>query len=48
MCVFPYVAQPLASHMMGKDEAEYARFLSTRKREILKILEELIVQIIQS
>lgn len=41
MCVFPFVARPIASHMLGKDEEEYSRFLKKRKREILRILEEL-------
>ncbi|HLF64136.1 MAG TPA: TetR/AcrR family transcriptional regulator [Saprospiraceae bacterium] len=38
MCIFPYVARPVASHMMGKDQEGYDAFLSERKTEIMKII----------
>lgn len=44
MCVFPFVAKPIASHMLGKPDEEYGRFLKNRKKEIMRILEELIIQ----
>ena len=42
MCVFPYVARPMATHMMGKTTVEYNDFLAKRKKEILKVLHELV------
>ena len=38
MCIFPFVAQPIASHMLGKEKEEYIKFLKGRKKEIMKIL----------
>lgn len=33
MCVFPFVARPIASHMLGKDEEQYSIFLKKRKKK---------------
>ncbi|MBK8503879.1 MAG: TetR/AcrR family transcriptional regulator [Saprospiraceae bacterium] len=42
MCVFPYVAKPIASHMLGKSDDEYLLFLRNRKKEIMTLLKELV------
>lgn len=42
MCIFPYVARPIASHMLGKTNEEYLDFLKNRKKEIMLILKELV------
>ena len=42
MCIFPYVAKPIASHLLGKPDAEYHLFLKNRKREIMTIINELV------
>ncbi len=38
MCIFPIIARPLASHMLGKDQHAYDAFLAERKTEIMKII----------
>jgi AcrR family transcriptional regulator len=42
MCIFPYVARPIASHMLGKADDEYLLFLKNRKREVMTLLIELV------
>lgn len=42
MCIFPYVAKPIASHMLGKSDDEYLLFLRHRKKEIMTLLRELV------
>lgn len=42
MCIFPYVARPIASHMLGKSDDEYLSFLRHRKKEIMTLLKELV------
>lgn len=41
MCFFPFVAWPVASHMLEKSESEYVAFLKGRKVEIMKVIREL-------
>ena len=43
MCVFPFVARPIASHMLGKSDDQYLKFLKLRKKEIMSLLEELVI-----
>lgn len=38
MCIFPYIARPVASHMMQKDQHDYDAFLAQRKSEIMQII----------
>ena len=42
MCIFPYVAKPIASHVLGKSDDEYLLFLKHRKKEIMTLLRELV------
>lgn len=43
MCVFPFVARPIASHMLGKSDDQYIKFLKLRKKEIMSLLQELVI-----
>ncbi len=42
MCIFPFVAKPVASHMLGRSEEEYLDFLKNRKKEIMIVLRGLV------
>jgi AcrR family transcriptional regulator len=43
MCIFPYVARPIACHMMGKDHHAYDALLAQRKPEIMKLIKAMLV-----
>lgn len=43
MCVFPFVARPMASHMMAKDHHAYDEFLAQRKPEIMKLINAMLL-----
>ena len=38
MCIFPFVARPMAMHMMHKTEDEYNALLNKRKAEIMLLI----------
>lgn len=44
MCVFPFVARPIASHLLGKNKKAYRQFLQCRKEQIMIFVEGLILK----
>ena len=42
MCIFPFIARPMAMHMMNKTDAEYNSFLAQRKSEIMQLINTII------
>jgi AcrR family transcriptional regulator len=43
MCVFPFAARHVISHMMDIDQKEYEQLLSQRKTEIMKLINSMLI-----